>query len=74
MSKTPGYKKALEEIESIVEEIENENVDVDALTEKVKRATYLIKLCRKKLRAADNEVKKTLEEFDRETENTGGSE
>ncbi|GBE04544.1 MAG TPA: exodeoxyribonuclease VII small subunit [Nitrospirae bacterium] len=74
MSRTPGYKKALEEIESIVEEIENENVDVDILTGKVKRATYLINMCRKKLRATDDEVRKILEEFDGEAENTEGPE
>lgn len=64
MNDEPDYKDALEEIESIVEEIENESVDVDVLTEKVKRAAHLIKLCKAKLKKTDDEVKKILKEFE----------
>lgn len=63
MKKLPGYKESLRELEVIVDEIENESVDIDLLTEKVKRATILIKHCRKKLRTTENEVKKVLKEF-----------
>jgi len=66
MNDKPGYKEALEEIESIVGEIENETVDVDMLVEKVKRAAFLIKYCKSKLKTADNEVKKVLKEFEKE--------
>jgi exodeoxyribonuclease VII small subunit len=66
MNDTPSYKDAIEEIESIVGEIENETVDVDVLAEKVKRAAYLIKYCKSKLKATDNEVKKVLREFEKE--------
>ncbi|MBI4849113.1 MAG: exodeoxyribonuclease VII small subunit [Nitrospirae bacterium] len=65
MNDTPGYKEAMEEIELIVGEIENESVDIDALAEKVTRAAYLIKYCKTKLRATDNEVKKVLKEFEK---------
>lgn len=64
MKDNPSYKEAIEEIESIVEEIENETIDVDLLTEKVKRATFLIKLCKEKLKTTDTTVKKVLREFD----------
>ncbi len=74
MNKTPTYKEALEEIESIVNEIETETGDVDVLTEKVKRATFLIKLCKQKLKNTDNEVKKILKEFDREYEEANNDE
>lgn len=70
MSKPQNYKDALEEIESIVGEIENETVDVDVLTEKVKRASSLIKFCKEKLRKTDNEIKKVLESFNKD-DNTG---
>ncbi len=70
MNKTPSYKEAIEEIEAIVNEIENETVDVDVLAEKVKRATFLIKLCKQKLKKTDNEVKKVLKEFDNEAIDT----
>jgi len=68
MSDAPGYKEAIEEIEAIVEEIESETVDVDVLAEKVKRAAYLVKLCKAKLKAADNEVRKVLKEFEKDNE------
>jgi exodeoxyribonuclease VII small subunit len=66
MSDSPGYKDAIEEIESIVDEIENETVDVDMLSEKIKRAAFLIKYCKQKLRKTDDEIKKVLEEMERE--------
>ncbi len=68
MSDTPDYKEAVEEIESIVTEIEDETVDVDVLAKKVKRATFLIKLCKERLKTTDNEVKNVLEEFEKEEE------
>ena len=68
MNDAPGYKEAIEEIEAIVEEIESETVDVDVLAEKVKRAASLVKLCKAKLKAADNEVRKVLKEFEKDSE------
>lgn len=65
MKKLPGYKEAVEEIESIVTEIEGETVDVDELAKKVKRAIFLIKLCRDRLRKTDDDVKNILKELDR---------
>ena len=58
------FEDVIEEIESIVEEIESEGVDVDVLAEKVKRAAYLIKICKAKLKKTDDEVKKILKEFE----------
>lgn len=54
------YSKAIEELEEIVEQIEGENVDVDTLAEKVKRASYLIEFCRGKLKETETEVRKVL--------------
>ena len=68
MNKTPGYKDSIEELESIVEEIENDRVDIDALAAKVNRATILIKLCRKRLKKTDSEVRNVLKEFKKEEE------
>lgn len=68
MSNDPGYREALEEIEAIVEEIESESVDIDVLTDRVRRATFLIKLCKAKLKKTDDEVKKVLKEFEAEEE------
>ena len=68
MNDTPGYKDAVQEIESIVGEIENETIDLDLLTEKVKRAAYLIKYCKEKLKKTDDEIRKVLKEFEKEDE------
>jgi len=58
------YNEAVEKLKSIVEDIERGELDVDVLSEKVKEATRLIKLCKEKLFKADEEVKKILEELD----------
>ncbi|NOX19955.1 MAG: exodeoxyribonuclease VII small subunit [Nitrospirae bacterium] len=62
------YSKAFEELQSIVSEIENESVDVDILTSKIKRATELIKFCKSKLKSTEGEVKKVLSEIEEESE------
>ncbi|MDR0575517.1 MAG: exodeoxyribonuclease VII small subunit [Tannerella sp.] len=64
MEKKETYNEALEKLRAIVEDIEKGELDVDILSEKVKEATRLIKLCKEKLFKADEEVKKVLEELD----------
>jgi exodeoxyribonuclease VII small subunit len=61
-------------LEKIVGEIEAEEIDVDTLAEKVKRAAYLIKFCRSRLRGAEEEVKKALAEMEEEQGGEGGTE
>jgi exodeoxyribonuclease VII small subunit len=51
-----NYKKALEEIELIVQKIENEESDIDDLSEMVKRAAELIRLCKTKLKDTNSEL------------------
>jgi exodeoxyribonuclease VII small subunit len=65
MSKTRQvtYSQALTELEEIVARIESEEIDIDILAEKVKRAAYLIQLCRGKLRDTEEEVKRSLSEL-----------
>ena len=61
MTKISSYKDAIEELELILHSIENESVDVDELSEKVKRASVLLKLCSDKLKLTEKEVEKILE-------------
>jgi len=63
MEKKETYNEAIEKLRVIVEDIESGELDVDVLSEKVKEATRLIKLCKEKLFKADEEVKKILEEL-----------
>jgi Exonuclease VII small subunit. len=63
MESKETYNEAIEKLRLIVEDIERGELDVDVLSEKVKEATRLIKLCKEKLFKADEEVKKILEEL-----------
>lgn len=63
-SKQLTYYQALSELEKIISEIESESVDVDVLSEKVKRAAHLIKFCKGRLRSAEEDVKKILTEIE----------
>ena len=62
--KEESYNEAVDKLRRIVTEIEQGSLDVDLLSEKVKEATRLIKLCKEKLYKVDEEVKKVLEELD----------
>lgn len=58
------YTDAKKELEEIVSSIESGKLDVDALTDKVKRASELITFCKEKLSKTDKELQKILEELD----------
>lgn len=60
------YSQAIEELEAIVSEIENEDISVDILSEKVKRASHLIQICKDALHSTEEEVKRILEELNQE--------
>jgi len=58
------YTEAFEELQGIVSEIEQGEISVDELSEKVKRATQLIKVCRTKLTTTEEDVSKILKELE----------
>ncbi|HDJ33346.1 MAG TPA: exodeoxyribonuclease VII small subunit [Bacteroidetes bacterium] len=66
--KETSYSEAIGEIEEILTQIENEELDVDELSLKVKRVASLIRLCRDKLGKTEAEVEKILKEMDEDTE------
>lgn len=55
------YEEALQQLETIVRKMEQGEYDVDELTEQLKTAQQLIKLCRDKLTKTDAEIKKILD-------------
>ena len=57
-----SYKEAMQEIEAILRSLREEQNSVDTLSERVARATELIALCREKLRKAESNVNKIIEE------------
>jgi exodeoxyribonuclease VII small subunit len=58
-----SYKEAVTEIEEILEKIENEELDVDELADKVKRVSALITICKDKLHKTESEVEKILKDM-----------
>ena len=57
------YQQAIEELEQIVNEIENESIDMDKLSGKVKRASELIRICRKILTDPEGDVQNILRDL-----------
>jgi len=61
MSKDPTYNEAITEIEEILQKIESSELDVDDLTDKVKRVAYLLDTCKKKLKSTESEIQKVID-------------
>jgi exodeoxyribonuclease VII small subunit len=64
MNDNPTYTEAFEELQQIVSQIEEGHISVDELSEKVKRAAYLIDICKKKLTSTEEDVNKILKDLD----------
>ena len=58
------YSEAKTELEKIVHSIESDDLDIDTLTQKVKRATELIAFCKEKLTKTDSELQKLLDNIE----------
>lgn len=63
MSDPTSYTEAVEELENIVAEIGQESISLDQLSTKVKRASELIRFCKKQLHQTEEEVEKVLKEL-----------
>jgi exodeoxyribonuclease VII small subunit len=65
----PGYAEAMAELEDILGELEGDDLDVDVLAERVRRASELIKTCRARISRAQSDVDRIvsdLEAFEQE--------
>ena len=58
-----GYAEAMAELESILAEIEGEDVDVDRLAERVIRAAELVRLCRHRIVETTMQVERVVQEL-----------
>lgn len=67
MNESAKYAEAFEELQHIVSEIENGEISVDELSEKVKRATHLIRICKLKLTTTEEDVNKILRDLENTT-------
>ena len=56
------YEEAIGQLEKIVRQMENNELDVDQLSEQLKRAQQHIQFCRDKLTKTAEEIRQILEE------------
>ncbi len=62
------YTEAFQELQDIVAEIEKGETTVDVLSQKLKRASELIQLCKKTLRETEGDVNSILQELAKQEE------
>lgn len=62
--KNISYTEAITEIEEIINKIEQDELDVDQLTDRVKRVAALLKICKSKLHETEEEVENILKDMD----------
>jgi len=65
-SKKMNYAAAFEELQQIVTDIEDGEIGVDALAEKVKRAAELIRICKNTLSRTEESVSDILNTLENE--------
>jgi exodeoxyribonuclease VII small subunit len=61
MKKEMKYEEAVKTLEDIVKKMENGEMDIDMMSEQLKTAQQLAKLCKDKLTKTDDEIKKILD-------------
>ena len=59
-----GYADAMRELETILDELEGDELDVDVLAERVRRASKLIKLCRTRITRAQDDVARIVADLE----------
>jgi exodeoxyribonuclease VII small subunit len=67
MSDTPqnlSYEQAFTELENIMNDLQNDEISVDVLSEKVQRASFLITHCNQMLRKTEKKVSDIIKELD----------
>jgi exodeoxyribonuclease VII small subunit len=70
---TPGYAEALAELESILQALDGDDVDIDRLSTDVGRAAELITICRDRLTATRLEVERIVADLAPDTDDRSNS-
>jgi exodeoxyribonuclease VII small subunit len=68
-----GYAEALAELEDILDELDSDEVDVDVLGARVRRAAELLRLCRERIAGARFEVEQVVAELEAEVDAAGAA-
>lgn len=58
-----GFNEALQGIEAILKNIEEGEPDIDSLSEDVRKAAELIKICRRRLRETEEKIDGIMEDL-----------
>lgn len=58
------FGAAIQELETILQRIDNDAVDIDGLADELRRATELLELCRGKIRKAEVEVSQIVQRLE----------
>jgi exodeoxyribonuclease VII small subunit len=64
MTDQPGYAEAMAELEQILFELDDDQLDVDRLAERVQRAAELVRICRDRVSAARLAVEEVVTDLD----------
>ena len=56
------YTKATERLNEILQQIEQEQLNIDTLTDTIKEAKQLIKFCKAQLYKVDSEIKEIMDD------------
>jgi len=59
-----AYADAIAELDEILAELERDDVDVDHLADRVRRASELVRICRDRISASKLEVEQIVADFD----------
>lgn len=59
-TKKDTYAQAMEKLENIVAAVENDELDIDQLSDKLQEAQKLVAFCKDKLYKADEDIKKII--------------
>ena len=58
--KKETYSQAMARLETIVRQVDSNELEIDELVEKIKEANEIIAFCSEKLKKADTEIEKLL--------------
>ena len=62
--KSVTYKEATAKLEKILKDLEDNELDIDDLEQKVKQAADMIEFCKEKLLRTDIEIEKILQKLE----------
>jgi exodeoxyribonuclease VII small subunit len=66
-----GYAAALAELDDILHELDGDEIDVDVLGARVRRAAELLRVCRDRISSARFEVEQVVAELEAEADDGG---